>query len=109
MYLVDELKNVYLMEKLFGQGARYCTHPKHIKDLCWSLNPNVLLVIQEHNIGFSGLTLNNDQITHNMSDQAIKPQSSYAEGSQQQGKSRNNLNSTHSYYLHPWKAIAPHE
>ena len=44
----------------------------------WLLNPNILPDTQEHNTGFPSLTINNDQITHNMSDTAIKLQISCA-------------------------------
>ena len=58
--------------------TKYCAYSKLVKDLQWSLNQNVLPDIQDCLIGSPFSTLNNDQITSNMSDPTTKSQSSHA-------------------------------
>ena len=60
------------MKKTFGCAAKYHTHLRHIKDMCCLLNPNTLLNIWDHNTGSPIVTANNDQVTCNTSDSAIK-------------------------------------
>ena len=65
--------------KKFYLIAKYHAHPKLMTDLWWSLNPNILPDILDLQIGFPWSTLNNDQITHNISDPAPELQSSCAD------------------------------
>ena len=39
---VNELTKYLPDVKVFRHAAKYCAHPKHPKDLHWSLNPNLL-------------------------------------------------------------------
>ena len=61
---VQDVKMTYLGHRLimclpddntFGYAARYYTNMKHIEDLHWLLNSNVLYNIWDHSMGFSQL------------------------------------------------------
>ena len=55
------------------------------------------------------MTFNDDQVTHNVSDPAIKLQSSCAGADKQQSKLRNNIKTVHEYKICTWKANAPNK
>ena len=40
--LVDEMIKCSPVEKAFGHAVTYCSHQKHLEDLHWSLNKNIL-------------------------------------------------------------------
>ena len=65
-----------------------------------SSNPNVLPDTQDHNTGSPSLTINNDQITCNMSDPAMKSQSLCAGADEQYNKPRNNSDPIHTTFIH---------
>ena len=75
------------MKKTFGHVNKYHSHPKHIEDLCWSFNTNILPYIVNHNTGSPNSKANNDQVSHNMFDLVIKPQSSCMGANKQQSTS----------------------
>ena len=76
---MDELIKCLPNEKAFGCAVKCCAHPKHMKDLYWLFNPNLLPNTWDLNTGSLSLTINNDQVTSNMSDPAIEPQNSWLE------------------------------
>ena len=104
-YPADELIKCLPDEKAFWSAAKYCAHPKNIEDLCWSLNPNVLPDSQDYNTGSPSLTVNNDQITHSMSDWAIKQQRSWDGSDKWSSKFKKMLNPTHTYNLHSQRPV----
>ena len=55
--------------------------------------------------GSPSLTVNNDQVTHNMSNPAVKEQSSYAGADKLQSKHRHTPNPTHRYHLCPQRPV----
>ena len=59
-------------------AGKHHAHPRHVNNLHWALNPNVLPDIWDYNSGSPSSTVNNDQIAYNMSDLATKPQSSFS-------------------------------
>ena len=60
------------MKKAFRCVTKYCAHPKLVKDLHWSLNPNILPDLHDYQTGSLQSTHNNDQITCNMSSPVAK-------------------------------------
>ena len=72
MYPVAELIKSLPDDNAFGCAAKYNAHQKHLEDLHWSLNSNVLLDIQDHITGFPSSRTDTDQITHNMSGPTTK-------------------------------------
>ena len=72
-------------------------------DLWWSLN--VLPNIQDRNMGSPISVVNSDQIAHDRSDPAVKPQCSCAGTDKQKSKLGNSPHPTHIYNLYLWKTV----
>ena len=80
--MVDELIKCLPDGKAFGCAAKYHACSKLIEGMQWLLNPNILPDMQDHQTGYPGSSpsscVNNDQITHNMSNTTAKPTNSHA-------------------------------
>ena len=108
MCWVAELIKCLPDKKAFGHAAKYCGHLKHIEDLHWSFNSNVLPDIQDHNTRPLSSTTNNDQNNH-MSSPATKSKSPYAGTVKQLYIPINNPNHAHPYNLHPQRSVPSNE
>ena len=75
-YIVNGLIKYLPDDKAFGYKTKYCAHPKHLEDLHWSLNKNILSYNQDHNTSYPSSTTVIIQATCDKLDLTSKSQSS---------------------------------
>ena len=61
-YPVNELTKCLPDYKAYAHSAKYCAHLKHLEDLHWSFNKNILPVISDYNTRSPSSTTDIDKL-----------------------------------------------